>query len=142
MAQAGVPACSLVDSLSQRQAQSPKASLREHARRSDADDPAQPGLHLRPPLHSTASSADRLPLPLATVHTAPAESSPSEQAPSSQDSTDQARGSERPIEPVVFDPQDLEAQRKWNEERIERRLRGEWERVNRRLADLVRFPSP
>jgi hypothetical protein len=138
MAQAGVPACSLVDSLNERQSKLPKVSLREHMRRSQDDDASvQPGLHLRPPLHSTASSADSPPLPESAAPAEAPETSvprPSAPEPGSADSS----GERRSVEPVVFDPEDLEAQRKWNEERIERRLRGEWERVSRRLADLVR----
>ncbi|KAK4694066.1 hypothetical protein P7C70_g8810, partial [Phenoliferia sp. Uapishka_3] len=38
---------------------------------------------------------------------------------------------------VIFGESDLEAGRKWNEERIERRLRGEYERAGKALEELV-----
>ena len=40
---------------------------------------------------------------------------------------------------VLFGADELEEGRKWNEERIERRLRGEYERAGRHLSELVRF---
>ncbi|KAL8276648.1 hypothetical protein RQP46_010916 [Phenoliferia psychrophenolica] len=39
--------------------------------------------------------------------------------------------------PVLFGASELEASRLWNEQRIERRLRGEYERAGQHLSDLV-----
>jgi outer membrane protein insertion porin family len=124
MVEAGVPVCSLVDSLSER---TPKETLREHAQRSSDETGPSASLHLRPPLHSTAGSQDR-PAPAGPAAAQP-ETDPAKEASTSTSET------------LIFDASDLEAQRKWNEERIERRLRGEWERVSRQLADLVSLLS-
>lgn len=42
--------------------------------------------------------------------------------------------------PLPLDEDLVEQGRKWNEERIERRLRGEYERAGRALSELVRTP--
>lgn len=85
---------------------------------------APPPPVVKGPLTDSSSNDDPT-RPTATTH-------------SSSNSASVSTGAGPELVRVVLEEAQLEDSKKWNEERIERRLRGDYERAGRALSDLVR----